>query len=42
MSDIRTDAYSRQLAELIRCETISVTNQSDKCKFYGFHELLRR
>lgn len=42
MSDIRTDAYARQLAELIRCETISVANQTDKGKFYGFHELLRQ
>ena len=42
MHDIRTDAYARQLAELIQWETVSASDQKDKTKFRGFHDLLRR
>lgn len=42
MQDERTECYSRCLAELIRCETVSRENQKDKSKFYAFQELLRK
>ena len=42
MSATRTQTYAHQLAQLIRCETISCTNQQDKSKFYAFHNLLRQ
>lgn len=42
MQDNRMELYSQRLAELIRCETISRENQTDKQKFYEFQELLRR
>lgn len=40
MTDPRTERYGQQLAELIRCETISRENQQDKEKFYAFQKLL--
>lgn len=40
MQDGRTELYSQQLAALIRCETVSQENQTDKDKFYGFQRLL--
>lgn len=41
MQDERTELYSRCLAELIRCETVSRDGQTDKSKFYKFQKLLR-
>lgn len=41
MVDERTEQYSQRLAQLIRCETISRENQTDKRKFYAFQNLLR-
>ena len=41
MTDKRTGNYANRLAALIRCETISRENQTDKSKFYSFHNQLR-
>lgn len=41
MQDDRTEFYAQQLARLIRVETVSEENQTDKSKFYQFQELLR-
>lgn len=41
MPDERTELYARHLAALIRQETISSENQTDKRKFYDFQKLLR-
>ena len=41
MPEKRTALYSQRLAALIRCETISRENQTDKRQFYAFQELLR-
>ena len=41
MPEKRTERYSQQLAALIRCETVSCENQTDKGKFHEFHGLLR-
>ena len=41
MPDKRTELYARQLAALIRQETVSTENQTDRRKFYDFQELLR-
>ena len=40
MPDERTELYSQRLAELIRRETISRENQTDKQKFYEFQQVL--
>ena len=42
MQDTLTEIYAQRLATLIRCETISTQNQTDKRKFYVFHDLLRQ
>ena len=41
MSEERTALYGQRLAALIRCETVSQENQTDKHKFYAFQEQLR-
>ena len=41
MPEERTERYARRLAELIRCETVSEKDQTDKRKFYVFRERLR-
>ncbi len=41
MSDFRTSEYANNLARLIQVETISTFNQTDKTKFYKFHDVLR-
>lgn len=41
MPDERTELYSQRLAAMIRCETVSRENQTDKSKFYTFQKLLR-
>ena len=41
MADTRTEMYAQRLSRLIRCETVSRENQTDKTKFYRFHDLLR-
>lgn len=41
MADQRTALYARKLSRMVRCETVSQPNQTDKSKFYRFHELLR-
>lgn len=38
----RARQYAFKLAELIRCETVSSRYDSDKTKFYKFHEILER
>ena len=42
MTDNRAERYAQSLAALIRAETISVKGQTDRSKFYAFHELLRQ
>lgn len=42
MSDARTLAYAKILSELIQAETISHKDQTDRSKFYRFHQLLRQ
>ncbi len=37
----RNGIYAERLSTLIQAETISIYNQTDKTKFYRFHELLR-
>lgn len=41
MTDIRTAKYANELSQLIKVETISTFNQTDKTKFYKFHDALR-
>ncbi|MBE6783238.1 MAG: M20/M25/M40 family metallo-hydrolase [Ruminococcaceae bacterium] len=41
MTDIRTDEYAKSLSRLIQIETVSTFNQTDKTKFYDFHNALR-
>jgi carboxypeptidase PM20D1 len=41
MLDSRTNDYTNGLARLIQVETISTFEQTDKTKFYKFHEVLR-
>lgn len=41
MPDTRTELYAGKLSRLIQAETISCENQTDKTKFYQFHDLLR-
>ena len=41
MLDSRTNDYANGLARLIQVETISTFEQTDKTKFYKFHEVLR-
>ena len=41
MLDPRTDHYAAALSRLIRIETVSQNDQSDKSVFYRFHDLLR-
>ena len=41
MPEERTALYGQRLAALIRCETVSQENQTDKHKFYAFQEQLR-
>lgn len=42
MSDVRNEAYAAGLSRLIQAETVSVKKQTDKSKFYAFHEVLRK
>lgn len=37
----RNKAYAERLSRLIQAETISTFNQTDRTKFYRFHDLLR-
>lgn len=37
----RNDFYAERLSKLIQAETISTFNQTDRTKFYRFHDLLR-
>lgn len=41
MSDKRNSVYAERLSRLIQAETISTYNQTDKTKFYRFHDILR-
>ena len=41
MQENRTQIYANRLSLLIQAETISGKGQTDKSKFYHFHELLR-
>lgn len=41
MTDIRTAEYANRLSRLIQIETVSTFNQTDKNKFYEFHNALR-
>lgn len=41
MEDTRAERYARTLAELIRCETVSVIGQTGGEKFDRFHRLLQ-
>lgn len=41
MPDHRTEHYGDRLSRLIQAETISVKGQTDRSKFYRFHQLLR-
>ena len=41
MLDPRTDQYAAQLARMIRMETVSTPDQSDKSIFNQFYHLLR-
>ena len=41
MGEERTELYGQRLAALIRMETVSKKNQTDKSKFYAFQQLLR-
>lgn len=41
MSDPRNAVYAERLSKLIQAETISTFNQTDKTKFYKFHDILR-
>lgn len=41
MTDLRTNEYANRLSRLIQIETISTFNQTDKTKFYEFHNALR-
>lgn len=42
MADTRTSGYAQTLSSLIQIETISRKNQTDRSKFYRFHQLLRQ
>ena len=37
----RAENYAAGLSRLIQAETVSVKKQTDKSKFYAFHEVLR-
>lgn len=39
--DLRTQNYAQRLSRMIQAETVSANDQTDKTKFYQFHELLR-
>lgn len=41
MADVRNEAYAAGLSRLIQAETVSVKKQTDKTKFYKFHDVLR-
>lgn len=41
MSDNCTENYAARLSRMIQMETVSHTNQTDRSKFYRFHDLLR-
>lgn len=41
MQDTRTAKYAEKLSRLIQTETVSMLNQTDKTKFYKFHDVLR-
>lgn len=41
MSDKRNGLYAERLSKLIQAETISTFNQTDRSKFYRFHDILR-
>lgn len=42
MSNERNNLYASRLSEMLQAETVSVDGQTDKTKFYRFHELLRK
>ncbi len=37
----RADEYGKKLSRMIQIETISTRGETDRAKFYGFHELLK-
>lgn len=41
VTDKRTEEYAGQLAKMVRMETVSVSGQRNREKFYRFHDLLR-
>ena len=41
MSDKRNRIYAERLSKLIQAETVSTFNQTDRTKFYRFHDILR-
>lgn len=41
MLDPRTGVYADDLSKMIRMETVSTENQTDKTKFYAFQDLLK-
>ena len=42
MQDVRTTQYAETLSRLIQAETISEHGQTDRSKFYRFHQLLHQ
>lgn len=42
MQKERSERYARLLAQMIQAATVSEYNQTDKSKFYEFHQLLRK
>lgn len=41
MDSPRTQVYAERLAQMVRIETVSVRNQTDKQNFYKLHDLLK-
>ncbi|MBR5134252.1 MAG: M20/M25/M40 family metallo-hydrolase [Clostridia bacterium] len=41
MKDIGCEEYAARLSRMIQTETISTANQTDRTKFYRFHDVLR-
>ena len=37
----RAEKYAAGLSRLIQAETVSIKKQTDKSKFYAFHQVLR-
>lgn len=41
MENARAQKYAERLSRLIQVETISAKGQTDRSKFYHFHDVLR-